>query len=133
MSSKYLLSLKLPTIYVMAASKKINNIIGATGNQGSSVADEFLKASWNVRCLTRNPASSAPFALSALGVVAVQADLSDLSSLSKGFANINAIFLNINFRDTFRTILQAKPSVGEKSANEAAFNAEILNGKMQPL
>lgn len=90
-------------------------------------------ANWDVRCLTRNPTSSAPLALSALRAEAVQADLSDLSSLFKGFVNINAIFLNINFRDTFRAILQAKPSVGEKSANEAAFNTEILHGKMQPL
>jgi hypothetical protein len=93
-----LLLLKLPTIYVMAASKKILIIIGATGNQGSSVVDEFLKLpNRNIRCLTRKPTSSASFALSALGAEVVQPGLSDLSSLSKGFANINAIFLNTKF------------------------------------
>jgi uncharacterized protein YbjT (DUF2867 family) len=68
----------------MAASKKIIVIIGATGNQASSVADELLKlANWDVRCLTRNPTSSAPLALFALGAEAVQAELSGSPLFSK--------------------------------------------------
>jgi NmrA-like family len=123
-------SLNLLALDTMAASKKIIAIVGATGNQGSSTAHEFLKLpTWTVRCLTRNPTSSASLALSALGAEVIQADLSDLSTLSTAFANVNAIFLNTNFWETFRAFLQANPSAGEKSASGAAFEAEVLYGK----
>ncbi|KAE8146523.1 hypothetical protein BDV25DRAFT_143622 [Aspergillus avenaceus] len=36
---------------------KTITIIGATGNQGLSVAQTFLSQNWTVRCLTRNPSS----------------------------------------------------------------------------
>ena len=109
----------------MTTLNKIIVVVGATGNQGSSVAHEFLKLpNWHVRCLTRNPSSAASEALVVLGAEVVQADLSDLSSLTRAFANANAIFLNTNFWETYK-VLVAKD---EKSASEAAFKAEVSHG-----
>lgn len=114
----------------MASPRKIIAVVGATGNQGSSVAHEFLKLpNWQVRCLTRSPSSPASLALRSLGAEIVQADLSDASSLAKAFANANAIFLNTDFWETYR-ILMASPSADDKeSAGKVAFDTEILCGK----
>jgi hypothetical protein len=113
----------------MFSPKKIIAVVGATGNQGSSVAHEFLKLpNWHVRCLTRNPSSSASLALSALGAEVIQADLSDLASLSKAFANASAIFLNTNFWETYRALPET-PVDGGKSASEVAFETEVLHGR----
>lgn len=110
----------------MATPNKIIVVVGATGNQGSSVAHEFLKLpNWHVRCLTRNPSSAAAQALVVLGAEVVQADLSDVSSLTRAFAKANAIFLNTNFWETYR-VIAAKD---EKSASATAFEAELSHGK----
>lgn len=79
-------------------AKKIIVVIGATGNQGSSVANTFLGLpEWHVRALTRNPSSDASELLAAKGAEVVQGDLAEPSSLAKAFENANAIFLNTDF------------------------------------
>ncbi|KAE9370115.1 NAD(P)-binding protein [Stipitochalara longipes BDJ] len=109
----------------MTAPNKIIVVVGATGNQGSSVTHEFLKLpNWHVRCLTRNPSSAASEALVVLGAEVVQADLSDISSLTRAFANANAIFLNTNFWETYKALV----AKDEKSASAAAFEAEVSHG-----
>ncbi|KUJ06517.1 NAD(P)-binding protein [Mollisia scopiformis] len=110
------------------ASKKIIVVVGATGKQGSSVAHTFLKLpEWHVRCLTRNPSSSASQALSALGAEVVQGDLSDVSSLSQAFSNANTIFLNTDFWENF--VAAGKAPQQGISSDKAAFQKEILYGK----
>jgi len=112
----------------MASSKKTIVVVGATGNQGSSVAHTFLKLSnWNVRCLTRNPSSETAKALSNLGAEVVQGDLSDTSSLTRAFSNANAIFVNTNFWEHYRAGL--KNGVAEPEAGKAAYEAEVSWGK----
>ena len=82
----------------MTSNKKITVVVGATGNQGSSVAHTFLDSpQWHVRCVTRNPSSSASQALKDLGAEVVQGNLSDLSSLALAFKDANAIFVNTDF------------------------------------
>jgi hypothetical protein len=50
------------------SSKKTIAVVGATGKQGGSVVDTFLGlANWQVRAITRNPASEITQALSARG------------------------------------------------------------------
>ncbi|CZR62639.1 uncharacterized protein PAC_12536 [Phialocephala subalpina] len=110
------------------SSKKIIVVVGATGNQGSSVAHTFLKLpNWHVCCLTRNSSSLASQALATLGAEVVQADLSIASSLTRAFSNANAIFLNTDFWGTFRSPeLQDKP---EAERGLIAFENEVLHGK----
>lgn len=109
----------------MAASRKIIAVIGATGNQGSSVVHTFLKLpDWHVRCLTRNPSSPASESLSALGAEVVQADLADPVSLSKCLSNATVIFLNTDFWGLYRS-----PTSSIANDGKACFETEVLYGK----
>jgi NmrA-like family len=121
----------------MATSKNIIVVVGATGNQGSSVAHSFLNLpDWHVRCVTRKPSSSASLALASLGAEIVQADLSDALCLSKAFSNANAIFVNTDFWEIYvasekkkATRIHDKIETSEISSNEVAFEKEVLYGK----
>lgn len=86
-----------PPTKAMAAKKTIA-VVGATGNQGSSVANTFLALPhWHVRALTRTPSSDASRSLAARGVEVVRGDLADPASLVEAFENAHAIFLNTEF------------------------------------
>ncbi|TVY31890.1 NmrA-like family domain-containing protein [Lachnellula subtilissima] len=116
----------------MATQKKIIVVVGATGNQGSSVAHTFLNLpSWHVRCMTRNPTSSTSQALAALGAEIVQADLEDPGSLSKAFSHANAIFVNTDFWAVYGATnkeLAGQENAAERSG-EIAFEKEVSWGK----
>ncbi|KAL2859415.1 hypothetical protein BJX68DRAFT_226229 [Aspergillus pseudodeflectus] len=80
------------------SNKKLIVILGATGNQGGSVAEVFLQEpQWRVRAVTRNPASAKAQALAARGAEVVQADLDSPSTLSAAFRDANAIFAVSDF------------------------------------
>jgi hypothetical protein len=112
----------------MSSTKKIIAVVGATGNQGSSVAHTFIaNPGWHVRCLTRNPTSPASKALAALGAEIAQADLADPASLSKAFSDANVVFLNTDFWETFTKASKA-PEEG-KSSGQLAFETEVMYGK----
>ncbi|KAK9387831.1 hypothetical protein V1515DRAFT_579762 [Lipomyces mesembrius] len=105
----------------MYSDKNIIVVIGATGNQGSSVAHTFLHLpNWHVRCVSRNPSSPNSQALAALGAEVVQGDLSDPASLSQAFESANAIFVNTDFWTLYR---------GEGKASEEAFDQEVTYGR----
>jgi hypothetical protein len=119
-----------------ASNRKIIVVVGATGNQGSSVARTFLSlSSWKVRATTRNPSSPAAQALAARGAEVVQADLSDLSSLSKAFQDAHAIFLNTDFWGTYRSLVvammanKANINEGQPEPSKVAWQTEISHGK----
>ncbi|KAJ5758020.1 uncharacterized protein N7511_006714 [Penicillium nucicola] len=81
----------------MVATKLIV-ILGATGNQGGSVAEVFLREpQWRVRAVTRNPTSTKAQALAARGAEVVQADLDSPSTLVSAFENAHAIFAVSDF------------------------------------
>lgn len=113
-----------------ATSKKIIVVVGATGNQGSSVARKFLSLpDWHVRCLTRNPSSAAAQTLSGLGAELVQGDLSDLASIIRAFASANAIFANTDFWATYlNPNTPAKSTAANKTSSELAFDLEVSHG-----
>ncbi|KAG0645816.1 hypothetical protein D0Z07_7777 [Hyphodiscus hymeniophilus] len=121
----------------MATSiQKIIVVIGATGNQGSSVADTFIKLpGWKVRAVTRNPSSPAAQALANSGAEVVLADLSDITSLSKSFEGAHAIFVNTDFWGTYRPLIAAIatgktiPKEGEPEPSQIAFETEVLHGR----
>ncbi|PNP43586.1 hypothetical protein TGAMA5MH_04558 [Trichoderma gamsii] len=108
------------------ADQKLIVVLGATGNQGSSVVNTFLKdARWRVRGLTRNPSSAKAKALSARGVEVVQADMDDLSSLSAAFQNANAIFVVSDFWGIYGALAQQKKDASEKPLNLLAGETEL--------
>ena len=112
------------------SDKKTIVVVGATGNQGSSVAKTFLSLpKWRVRCVTRNPSSAASEALAALGAEMVQADLSDVSSLSRAFEGANAIFVNTDFWASYRAANAAAQGEATKPSSELVFDEEVMHGK----
>lgn len=108
-------------------TKKIIVVVGATGNQGGSVARTFLELpNWHTRCLTRNPSSEASQTLKALGAEIVQGSLFDPSSLSVAFEGAHAIFLNTNFFEVY----QAESVKGDpEKASQVAFDSDFAAGK----
>ncbi|KAH6603813.1 hypothetical protein Trco_007259 [Trichoderma cornu-damae] len=81
----------------MAVSKLIV-IVGATGNQGGSVANTFLSTpGWRVRAVTRNTSSAKAQALATRGAEVVCADMDDPSTLEQAFQGANAIFAVSDF------------------------------------
>lgn len=115
-----------------SASKKIIAVVGATGNQGGSVARTFLALpEWHVRCLTRNPSSKASQDLVSLGAEVVQADMNSESSMSNAFKDVHAIFLNTDFWETYRPLAAgASPTnPDEPSPSIIAFEREVSHGK----
>ncbi|KAH7003211.1 hypothetical protein EDB82DRAFT_564295 [Fusarium venenatum] len=80
------------------STSKVIVILGATGNQGGSVAEAFLsEPDWRVRAITRNAKSSKAQALSSKGTQVVQADLDEPSTLVAAFEGANAIFAVSDF------------------------------------
>lgn len=108
------------------ADQKPIVVLGATGNQGSSVVDTFLKdAAWRVRGLTRNPSSAKAKALSARGVEVVQADMDDVASLSAAFRDANAIFVVSDFWGIYGALAQQEKDASEKPLNLLAGETEL--------
>ncbi|GHH30122.1 nucleotide-diphosphate-sugar epimerase [Lentzea cavernae] len=76
------------------SEKKIIAVVGATGEQGGSVARALLAdGEFAVRALARNPESAAAAKLAALGAEVVAADLYDVDSLRKGFDGAYGAYL----------------------------------------
>ncbi|KAL3459221.1 hypothetical protein BJX64DRAFT_301519 [Aspergillus heterothallicus] len=106
---------------------RIIAIIGATGNQGSSVAHTFLgKSNWHVRAITRNPSSSKAQALASAGAEIVQADLNDIASLEAAFKGAHAIFVNTDFWGPY---VSGATETGKTHSSDDAFNEELNHGK----
>ncbi|OHE98281.1 NmrA-like family protein [Colletotrichum orchidophilum] len=91
-----------------SSMKKILVVLGATGNQGGSVARAFLSdtalaSHWHVRAITRNPSSESAAKLSKLGAEMVSASLDSISELKSAFADATAIFAVTDFWSAIRT------------------------------
>ncbi|KAK1758992.1 hypothetical protein QBC47DRAFT_436458 [Echria macrotheca] len=115
----------------MADKKKIIAVVGATGNQGGSVARRFLQdSSYTVRALTRNPSSDASRELAALGAEIVQADLDDPASLERAFRGANVIFSVTQYWEPFfRPDCRAKAAELGVSCRRYAYDVELAQGK----
>lgn len=113
------------------SQKKLLVVIGATGNQGGSVARRFLlDPSYSVRALTRNPTSPAALALSALGADVVAADLDDPASLGAAFAGANAIFSVTQYWEPFfRPDCRAEAAKLGVSCRRYAHDVEVRQGR----
>ena len=112
----------------MSAGTKTIVVVGATGNQGSSVVRTFLSLpEWHVRAVTRNPSADKATVLASEGAELVQADLGDLASMSRAFQGAHAIFINTDFWQTFRSL--AASGTPERECSQAAFDKEVTGGK----
>ncbi|KAH6714081.1 hypothetical protein BKA61DRAFT_689619 [Leptodontidium sp. MPI-SDFR-AT-0119] len=101
------------------SSPKIIVILGATGNQGGSVANAFLEdASWQVRALSRNISSPKAQALAARGAQVVQADLDKPETFSAAFEGASAIFAVSDFWGIY-----GNPANADKAKPGQSLNA----------
>lgn len=113
-----------------AANKPVIAVVGATGNQGGSVARRFLDAGFHVRGLTRNPASPAAEALAAKGAEMVAADLEDVESLKKAFKDADYIFSVTQYWEPFfRPDCRAQAAEQGISCRRFAYDVELRQGK----
>jgi len=113
------------------ADKKLICVIGATGNQGGSVARRFLQdPRFAVRALTRNPASPAAQALKELGVEVVSAELDDVETLKGAFKGANVIFSVTQYWEPFfRPDCRAKAAELGISCRQYAYDVEYRQGQ----
>ena len=103
-------------------------IVGATGNQGRSLAHAFLSLpDWHVRGLTRNPDSASAKALAAKGAELVQANLEDPESLSRAFAGATTIFVNTDFWAPYGAAMASGET--RERASQIGFETEFLHAK----
>ncbi|WP_432938862.1 NmrA/HSCARG family protein [Kribbella sp. CA-253562] len=72
-------------------------VVGATGQQGSSVIEALLEQRHAVRALVRDPESAGARALTARGVEVVAADQEDGASLQRGLTEVSALFFMTTF------------------------------------
>lgn len=113
----------------MSTAKKLIVVVGATGNQGSSVVKHFLALpNWRVRAITRNKSSPAAQSLTSQGAEVVQADLFDISSLSTAFESANALFVNTDFWGSYRNSTAITDEERE-NLGEACLQQEVERGK----
>ncbi|KAK5679774.1 hypothetical protein LTS10_007722 [Elasticomyces elasticus] len=95
-------------------------IIGATGNQGSSIARVFLQTpGFKVRGVTRDPAKPASQALKKQGVELVQGDVDDVESLKVALRGADIVFGNTAYSNE-----SVKPGTQQK-----CYELELQQGK----
>lgn len=100
--------------------KKIVAVVGSTGSQGSGLVHAVLddrNGSFMARAITRDPHKDAAKALAAKGAEVVKADLDDLNSLKRAFANAYAVYGVTNFWEHFSA---SKEKSQAKNIAEAA-------------
>ena len=74
-------------------ARKIATIIGATGKQGTAAIAALIQTdTYQIRAVTRNPASAAAKSLAEKGFEVVQGNLSDESSLIAAFKGSHVIY-----------------------------------------
>ncbi|KAJ0164100.1 NmrA-like family domain-containing protein 1 [Colletotrichum tanaceti] len=114
-------------------TRKLIAVVGATGNQGGSVARRFLAAGYRVRALTRDVSSPAATALAAaLGpdLELVTADLEDVASLEAAFRGANVLFSVTNYWEPFfRPDCRAEAQRRGVSCRRFAHDVERRHGR----
>lgn len=111
-------------------SDKLICVVGATGNQGGSVARRFRDAGYRVRGLSRHPSSPAAQQLVAEGIEVVAADLDDAATLIPVFQGANAIFSVTQYWEPFmRPDCRQKAEEQAISCRKFAYDVEYRHGK----
>ena len=92
-------------------------VLGATGQQGGSVATALCLAGWRVRALVRDMDADKAKALAAQGIVPVRGDLADAPSIQAAMESAYGVF-------------SVLPSSGQGAAYGVTDEQEVSYGKM---
>lgn len=95
----------------MKSSNRTVLVIGATGNQGGTVARHLLKKGWKVRAMNRDSSKPAAQELKELGAELVQGSIQERSSVDKAMEGAYGVFSVQQFW-------------------EHGFDAEVAQGKI---
>jgi uncharacterized protein YbjT (DUF2867 family) len=76
----------------MYVNDKTILVMGATGQQGGSVAEHLLRNGWQVRAFTRNPSSEAAQRLQTQGVVLYQGNMENRNELAEAMRYVYGVF-----------------------------------------
>lgn len=111
-------------------AQKLACVVGATGNQGGSVARRFLAAGFRVRALTRDVSSASAQKLAAEGAELAAVDLADVETLKTAFQGANVIFSVTNYWEPFfRPDCRAEAEKQGVSCRKYAYDVEYQQGK----
>ena len=114
----------------LMASTKLLVVIGATGTQGGSVVETFLKdPKWRIRGLTRSVSAPKAKELAARGVEMVQGDLDDMESLLSAFTGANVIFGVTDFWKPMSDPVLSKTRDPGQKLSRWAYEYELQQGK----
>ena len=86
------------------ADKKIIAVVGSTGSQGGGLVRAILadpSGGFAARAITRDPNKDKAKALAAKGAEVVKADIDDVASLKKAFAEAHGVYGVTNFWEHF--------------------------------
>lgn len=112
------------------ANSKLLVVVGATGTQGGSVVETFLREpQWKIRGVTRNASSSQAKKLSARGVEMVEADLDDPRSLSAAFTGASVIYGVTDFWKPLSDPKLTQHKNPDQSLSRWAYEYELRQGK----
>ncbi len=92
-------------------------VLGATGQQGGSVATALLRDGWRVRALVRDTGADKVKAIAAQGVTPVAGDLSDTDTIRSAMAGAYGVFVVL-------------PSSGQGAAYGVTDAQEVYYGTM---
>ena len=92
-------------------------VLGATGQQGGSVATALRAAGWRVRALVRSAGADKVKALAAQGIVPVRGDLADAPSIQAAMEGAYGVF-------------SVQPSSGQGAAYGVTDEQEVSYGRM---
>ena len=92
-------------------------VLGATGQQGGSVATALRLAGWRVKALVRDVDAGKAKALAAQGIVPVRGDLADAPSIQAAMEGAYGVF-------------SVLPSSGQGAAYGVTDEQEVGYGKM---
>ena len=111
-------------------SEKLLVVVGATGNQGSSVIKSLIsEPGWRIRGLTRDQNSKKAAKLKENGVEPVTVDVNDPASLVPAFSTATAIYAITDFWGPFLDPKnQSKPKHGQ-TINEWSYEHELQQAK----
>ena len=107
------------------SEKKVIAVVGATGSQGGGLARAILadpSGGFACRAVTRDPAKDAAQALARAGAEVVRADIDDVESVKRAFANAHGAFCVTNFWEHFSA---EKEKAQAKNLAEAAKAAGV--------
>jgi uncharacterized protein YbjT (DUF2867 family) len=95
-------------------------VLGATGQQGGSVATALLAQGWQVRAMVRSPDSAKAKALHSAGAEVMRGDQSERASLEAAIAGCWGVY-------SVQPSSGQGPSVGVSDANEVRFGQAVAD------